>query len=312
MLIKNNEPYVLTEADKKAVEKEIGGKWPVLIKIPENAYTPPRRYDTEKARKTDRVYRRDRPPFHIIPMKSEISGPNGMELWQYSRIPVGKDPKTDQYKLAEAYLELEEEMTIEKNQMELMFFLLFKSSVRQGGPNTKTNRPIFRVVNKEKEVSDIVALRKIKSKVENFIFDKMHLDHIKVVAQSYQISGTELMGENELRHTLATKLEALGMQGYEEFINRVQPDQSGEEINRKTQRLALLQEAKDLNIIGTDRGKQKWYFLNEEGKTESVICELIAGMSIEKTLEWKVETDTDLFERIKESLELKKSTAGSK
>ena len=293
MLIKNNEIYKLTEADKKKVEAEISGKWPVKIELPKKAFTPPRRYDTEKSRSTARVYRRDRPPFHVIPLKSAVSGPDGMELWMYSRLPVGLDPKTQQYKLVDTYMELEDEMEFGKNDIELVFFLLFKSSVREGGPNTKTLRPLFKVVNREKELSDNVALRKIKAKVENAIFDKMSIEHVKLVSQSYQISGTELMGENELRTHLAAKLEAGGIRAYEEFINRVTPDKSGEEINRKTQRLATLQEAKDLKIIGTDRQKQKWYFLSEEGKAESPICELIAGMSIENTLEFKVETDTD-------------------
>lgn len=306
MLLRDNKPYEMTSSDEKMVMDEIG-KFPCVIRFPKSAYTAHRTYDTEKTRKSkDRVVRRDRPIIHPIPLKSEVMGPNGSELWMWSRLPVSINEKTGQPRLTTTYLELDSEMTLQKRDMELVFFLLFKSSVREGGPNTRTSRPLFYFENKEKEIVSIAALRKVKSKVESLIWDKMHIDHLRVMAQAYGIGGSNLMGENELKHTLATKVEVQGIKGYEDFLQKATPDKSGEEISRRTQRLAMIQEAKDLKIIGTDKTNQKWYFLNEEGKNESVICELMAGMSIETTLMFKIESDTDLYERLKEAVDLKK------
>lgn len=308
MLIKNNEIYKLTEQDRAELMKEIG-KFPMVIKLPPTAYTAPREYETELKRKSQIVSRRRRPLIHPIPMKAEVHTPTGIEFWQYSRIPASRNAKTETWKISDAFIELEDEMQLTERDTELAFFLAFKSSVRMGGKNTRTPRPLFMIENREKEVESTVKLGKIKSKVESNIYDKMHIDHVRVMAKSYGMGGVDLMGENELRHALVMKLAAKGLPAYEEFMTRLVPEKSGEDINRRTLRLALIQEAKDLKVIGTNKNNDKWHWLNDEGKSQGVICEHMAGYSMEQSLEFKVNTDSDLYDKIVESIKAKKVEA---
>lgn len=306
MLYLNHEPVQFTAQMRKEVEEFTGGKYPVIIKWPKDIYSTP---------KSSKNKRRDRPPITIIPYKAVVHGENGTELWIYSDTPAKKN-KEGQNLYSPIHMELDEMAAIGKEKMELLYFLIFKSTVRLNSKNLQPGvRPMFRIENREKERAAAAELKKIRAKAEYILYERITGDDLVTVAMAMNVSNATLMGPNELKETISRRLEIKGTkEGYEEFLEMLkledEKDEKNSPLNRNTQNKAILQKAKDAKLIEADKGGKAWWFLDAEGKRTSKVCDTLAGMSIDQSLIYAIGKNAELMETIRQSVEEKE--VGSK
>lgn len=309
MLFVNNEKYELTAADTKAVREFVGHKFPVTLKWPEKMYSA-RSNMTMGMGKQSRV-KRDRPPLTLIPMKSQIFDNGRSELWIYSDMPPKLKKDSDPI-YSPMHIELDEVAQIDENRIDLLFFLIFKSNVRDGSPYLKPGgRPMFRIENREAERESRVKIKKFKSRVEDVLYNKIKDKDLLDIALAMQIQGASLMGPNEQREAIEAKLaRANTVEAYEKFMQLCKADDESQKneklpLNKEVKKLSLLQKAKEMQLISYDKQLKSWWFLDSEKKRTGKVCEVLAGMDEEQSLLFAIEKDPSIMNSIEDGLKVK-------
>lgn len=282
MLLKNDEIYKLTDKDVKAVYEKLGWKKdkinkPAIIKLPEEQYT----FDRANNRKV-------RPSRIHIPLEEKEDSPTeGTIKWNYCERPPQKNRETGAFVYDRKVLPMTGDFSLKQDKIELLWFLLFKSSVRkpnydengnlEPGEKPAKSRPCFYFQNKGKEALIKLAKRELRSEVESLILGRNAWPEQKI--RTYAVAfGCDIDPEdgiNEVKAVLLGKIEST-LNGYQEFANL-----SGAEND--AQILYIINLAKNKKKIGINEEKNAWYYM-EDGQMKSKICNLRGSVGPEMSL----------------------------
>lgn len=312
MLFKNDEKYTLTSDDYRKMSEIIGcgyesgkGKPPgfkdfpkggVVIKYPKTAFT----------KNPDNPTRLDRPPQMIVEYEQHLETTDGTVKWNYCKRPPmvkeGQSPKY--YSDGNAALMMTHHFQIRENQPDLLFFLCCIS--RRGAHVENVIRAAYEIENKRKDSVDRNRKRQNKVDVEAAIFhakNKMHEKDIARIAKAMKVPNIDGMDDEEMRDALMIKIEAMeaspDKNGYSTFLEYTDTGIVGSRVDL----LALIQQAKDMNLIKFHSLSNKWGAIDKNGKKIATICPLAPGRDADDSLEYHATTDEEVAAQIKQLVE---------
>jgi hypothetical protein len=285
-LVRNGEPYKLTEEDKKRIRNLVGNKFPVKFKMVPELYKPD---PINKGRII-------RPPGVNITTKSVVSEDGEYVTWMYGR--TFKKDKNNKMTSSDGMISFETELSVGANQMDWLYFLLFCCPILKGSkhatPNTRT---MFMLEDIEKESMDIVNREKDQSAAIYFItggeWSEVKIRKVAAAMNIPHAMDSGLIGISQLQATLVALVKK--DKGLKEFMALTK---SSEEIEIR----AKIREFEDLNLIKfTD---SSWYFLamNTEKSQYEVaakICDIAAGKSALDSLIYLLKTDKNKWEQFR-------------
>lgn len=289
--------------DKKDVEKGKFPKFKMVVRMPDSMYQK----DPHNPKPT-------RPPVSVIPLNAFISGQDGTEKWNYGDNRK-KDTKKESWIYAatfqgkeQQHFEFTDTFTFTETKIDLVYFLLFISPMREIPGESTQQRALrgvkenqrfgFVVEQKEKEAASRIEHRKIRAAVEMAIMEGLSVSDIRFIGSSMGVSNADTKGELELRDELLSvvdRLEKAGKKGYETFVEF-------SKLDEKTEIASIVQNAIDLSIIKEDQKNMKYVYVNEKGVTTNSITGTIAGRTLRESLEYYLLNNPADFETMKESV----------
>jgi len=283
-LLKNGVPYTLTDADKSAIRKKVGNKFPVKFKMVPELFRPD---PVNKGRII-------RPPGVNIVTKSVVTHEDEFVTWVYGR--TFKKDKNGTLTSSDSMISFEVEMTVGSNRMDFLFFLLNCCPILKGSihatPNTRT---MFMLENIEAESAEFVDREKKEAAAIWFITGEWTENKVRKVAAAMSIPNAldkNLIGISQVQATLVSLVKkSHGLNAFMEIT------QSEMEMDIR----AKIQELTDLNLINFS---DAWYFLSfnkDQSKYEisSKICDVIVGKSPMDSLIYVLKTDKNKWEQFK-------------
>ena len=291
MLLKNDQIYKLTDKDVKSVYDKLNWKLgkknkPAIVKIPEELYT----FDRSNNRKI-------RPSRIHIPLEDKEDNDNeGTIKWNYCERPPQRD-KDGAFKYDRKVFPMTGDFPLSQDKIELLWFLLFKSSVRkpnydengnlEPGEKLPKSRPCFYFQNKGKEAIIKLAKRQLRSEVESLILGKNAWPEERI--RKYAVAfGCDIDPEdsiNEVKAILLGRIEGTP-NGYQEFANL-------SEAENDAGILFIINNAKKKKAIGVSDEKNAWFFM-EDGKFKTKICNLRGSVSDEMSLVMFIKDNPDV------------------
>ena len=225
MLLKNDVVYQLSEKEIKAVYTKLGWSQTKRNK-PANFKIPDERYTFDKANN-----RKVRPSRLNIPLIEHEDHPKeGTIRWNYCERPPQRNRESGQFVYTNKYLGMTGDFQLTQDKIELLWFLLFKSSVRrpnkdefgqlEEGEKEAKSSPCFYVQNKGKEAIVKLAKRELRSTVEGLLLGKNAWPEEKIrrFAVAFGCDIEEDDSIQEVKAVLLGRIEAI-KDGYQEFAN---------------------------------------------------------------------------------------------
>ena len=259
----NGDSQYAKEFQKKKPEIEAVG-WPVKLRIVPTWVTGTKASDGQWVQNV--------PPQFINFVATEFSEDEGSVEWRYSPTPARK--KGDELIFptrGERFFENNKRvMSFNKDQIDLLFFLIYKSSHKGR---------IFEVVDERGEAENRVSIKRKQAKLTEALYGTSspltgNFNMIKTVAQSWGIPNVERSTESLLLDNLeravmeGQKMKDKGknVRGIDEFIKDISMDEL-------TKIRAVVQEAIDANVIAFNENTHNygWFFLDGEGKWSTKI-----------------------------------------
>jgi len=248
-LLKNGEPYKLTEADKNKVREELGSKFPAVFKMPEKW-----QIKDPNPKNKNRIIR---PPGVIVRTKAVVEENGEFVTWQWSRTftPQGQGKAL---KGSDGVINFNTEMKVGNNEMDKLFFLLFCTPQRQGVLHSGRNT-CFVLENKEKEAKAILEKDALQAAAIYHITTEFSTEKVRKIAAFYDVPGAldiAATGEMEIRQSLLSVLK-LRPNGFAEFAKNIKLE---EEIEIAAE-IAWLEDQNLLKYIDGDG----WVLLKPDG-----------------------------------------------
>lgn len=300
MLLKNDVVYTLSEKEIKAVYTKLG--WtPNKKNKPANFKIPDERYTFDKANN-----RKVRPSRLNIPLIEHEDHPKeGTIRWNYCERPPQKNRETGMFVYTNKYFAMTGDFQLSQDKIELLWFLLFKSSVRrpnrdefgalEEGEKEAKSSPCFYVQNKGKEALAKLAKRELRASVEGLLLGKNAWPEEKI--RRFAIAFGCDVGEDdsiqEVKATLLGRIEAV-KDGYKEFAEL--SDTEGD-----VERLYIVNSAKKHESISFDHETNTWYFM-EGGKRKGKITNGRGSMTPEMSLVTFIADNPDIGAAIEMSM----------
>jgi len=270
MLLKNDVVYTLSEKEKEKVYSKLG--WnkkktnkPANFKIPEERYT----FDKANNRKV-------RPSRLNIPLvEHEDNKDEGTIRWNYCERPPVRNRETGMFVYDKKYLPMTGDFQLPQEKIELLWFLLFKSSVRrpnrdefgnlEEGEKEAKSSPCFYVQNKGKEALAKLAKRELRASVEGLLLGKNAWPEEKIrrFAIAFGCDVEEDASIQEVKAMLLGRIEAV-KDGYKEFAEL--SDTEGD-----VDRLYIVNSAKKHGSISFDYESNAWYFMEGDKRKGKIV-----------------------------------------
>ncbi len=195
-------------------------------------------------------------------------------------------------------------LTLQIDDLDLIFFLLYKSQLVEGGKNNYQNQTKMLALIDERKVAQKEADKiKAESKLNALIFNEEEMgglsdDDLRSVASAYGIVSADTEEIDIIRVALKNKINrtANGKDRFYEFVN----------LDEMTEIKIAIQRASEKKIIGIDnsnKNKKRWAFCDKDGMARGEkICELIGGTKPELTLAKFLSKHENIYKGIKEKL----------
>lgn len=313
MLYKNDELFSAKgskewETIKESLLKK--QKFPMVIKMPSYMYS-----------KSEGNEKEDRPANATIPLAVHKNDDNGTVKWNYC---TGRDKVKESWEyfytgqgVRQKVITYADSMTITKDQIDLVYFLLEISPLRFIPGETKesmisrgvkpSQRFQYVIEDKEAEAGLKINIKNQRRKIENAIMDEevgLSLDNIRVIASSFHITNADTKGELELKDELLTHIERLqqtGKGGYAQFMQL-------SKLDKITSVRAAVQKAVDMKLI-KENNKTKSYYYVKDGKEANVICSVIGARTLRESVEFHLEQNPGAFDELLQSMKEKELVA---
>ena len=252
MLYKNDDgPIRLSKADVASIEKHFHGKFPVKVVYPSERIV--------KSRLKHNVLP-DKPNSISFDLKGTVKTNDGVEVWRYAEQVVADDLGRKQY-LPKKF-RYNGARYLERTDIELIYFLLRKSSFCQGGDN-EGKRVKFVFEDLVSEAEKKAEKRETDNKLATLLYNKetgLSEERLRLVAKAYFVRGVDDLTISQVRIILDGKVHK-SKDGPEKFFDMVNAD---EELKARES----IQKAVDMGLIVS--GPKEWAWKTPEGKTEHI------------------------------------------
>jgi len=250
MLYKNEVIYELSRFPKEieAVEKHFHGKFPVKVVYPPDRIMPS---------KLKHNRRPDKPNSISFDLKATVKTPVGTEVWRYAEnIIIGEQGKK-RY-IPKKFL-FDGTKFLDRNDIELIYFLLRKSEYCLGGDNQgKMTKFMFEDLITEADKK--AEKKKIETKINILLYgDDLALseERLRQVAMAYGIKNVDTFTFSQVKILISNKINE-SKTGADRFFDMVNAD---EEIAARVS----IQRAIDMDVLKYDKNKATWLWKTQEG-----------------------------------------------
>lgn len=244
------DPYVL---EYEAAVKEIRSKFKFPIQIKDKFG---KRINPTGANEPDKVM--------AIPLTANIISKNGSpEFWRYAPgYPQGKDMKPSKTRLI-----VKRGMFIQANEMELAFFMLYKSEQVKNGT--------LQVVDRQKDAKKKIAARSKMISTRYLLYDEKSPAYaanetLREVALAFGVSHAtnEDYSIEEIKIALENVIEQAEMNGDTERDERA--FKNALDLDEMVQKRAAVQRAVDQKII--EFKYPQWILIDKDGRKQDNLC----------------------------------------
>jgi len=253
MLYKNDVIYDLSKAklEIEEIEKYFHNKFPVKVVYPSERIV-------ESRLKHNRLP--DKPNSISFDLKATVKTDKGTEVWRYAEQVVTDDRGRKQY-LPKKF-RYNGARYLERTDIELIFFLLRKSTFCQGGDN-EGRRVKFVFEDLVSEAEKQAARKETENKLATLLYNKetgLSEERLRLVAKAYFVKNVDELTISQVRIILDGKVHR-SKDGPEKFFKMVNADV---ELNARQS----IQKAVDMGLIVS--GAKEWAWKTPEGKTEHI------------------------------------------
>ena len=267
MLYKNDEPYKLDKNEVEAVKKFFHNKFPVKVVYPPERITKSRLPHNRLP---------DKPNSMSFDLKATVRTGSGMEVWRYAEDVVFDSKGKKKY--VPKKFRFNGSRFLDRNEIELIFFLLFKSEYRlksaeelKADKNLKQTRiPKFMFEDLVSEAEKKAEAKAMESKISVLLYNKelgLPEDRIRLVAKAYHIKGVDELSLSQVKILVDNKIHDKKLGGPDKFFEMVNAD---EELEAR----ASLQKVIDLNYLRYDGSKNAWFWNTEGENGKGVLCKV--------------------------------------
>jgi hypothetical protein len=253
MLYKNDEQIKLNKAEIDSLVKHFHGKFPVKIIYPQERIIPSKL-------KHNRLP--DKPNSISFDLKAIVKTENGAEVWRYAEQVIIDNGGKKKY--VPKKFRFSGSRFLERNDIELIYFLLNKSEYCRGGKNQgKMVKFVFEDLVTEAEKR--AEKKEIDTKIDMLLYNKdmgLPEERLRLVAKAYFIKNVDELTLSQVKNTLNDRIHD-GKSGPDKFFDMVNAD---EELNTR----ASIQKAIDMQLLVYDLGKKTWEWKTSEGKREQI------------------------------------------
>jgi hypothetical protein len=269
MLFKNEEPFRLDMAPEKikAIEKHFHGKFPVKV-----VYPP------ERIVKSRLPHNRlpDKPQSISFDLKAVVKTPNGTETWRYAD-NVYADNKGIKKYTPKKFI-FNGTRWLDRNDIELIYFLLEKSEYCRGGKN-EGSKVKFAFEDLVTEAEKKVEKKQLEAKIFNLLFHEdfaLPEEKLRAVAMAYSIRNVETLTLPQVKMRLDGIIHATP-DGADRFFKMIDAD---EEIKTRVS----IQKIIDMELLRFDGAKRAWFWQTVGDKGSSMLCKVAPNKTPEATL----------------------------
>ncbi len=267
MLYKNDEPYKLDKNEVEAVKKFFHNKFPVKVVYPPERITKSRLPHNRLP---------DKPNSMSFDLKATVRTGSGMEVWRYAEDVVFDSKGKKKY--VPKKFRFNGSRFLDRNEIELIFFLLFKSEYRlksaeelKADKNLKQTRiPKFMFEDLVSEAEKKAEAKAMESKISVLLYNKelgLPEDRIRLVAKAYHIKGVDELSLSQVKILVDNKIHDKKLGGPDKFFEMVNAD---EELEDR----ASLQKVIDLNYLRYDGSKNAWFWNTEGENGKGALCKV--------------------------------------
>lgn len=269
MLYKNEVPYELSRFQKEIdeIETHFHGKFPVKVVY------PPERIVKSKL-KHNRLP--DKPNSISFDLKATVKTPSGTESWRYAENVIIDNKGVKKY-LPKKF-RFDGARFLERNDIELIFFLLKKSPYCLGGTN-QGRMVKFMFEDLVSEADKKVRKKKIEAKIDGLLYgEDFGLPEAKLrdVAKAYFINNVDGLTLSQVQIVLSSKIHET-KDGPDNFFRMVNAD---EEIQTRKS----IQKAMDMGVLKHDTTKRTWSWETKGEKGSTLICKTPPNKSASESL----------------------------
>jgi hypothetical protein len=295
MLYKNEEIYVLSTRPEeiKAIEKFFHNKFPVKVVYPPERIVPSKL-------KHNRLP--DKPNSMSFDLKATVKTKNGTEVWRYAENVTVNEKGVKKY--TPKKFSFNGARFLDRNEIELIYFLLKKSQYCKGGDNEgRLVKFVF-----EDLVSDAdkkAEKKSLEAKIGGLLYGELALpeEKLRAVAKAYFVKNVDSLSASQVKIVLENKIHE-SKDGATRFFDMVNAD---DEIDTRVS----IQKAIDMELLKFDANKKAWYWKTKEGK-DIVACKVPPSKSATDSLYEFYNGDESFREDLKASLLTKKVKVGKK
>lgn len=250
-------PIRLTDAEIKGVENHFHGKFPVKV-----VYPP------DRVKKSRLAHNRlpDQPNSISFDYKAVVKTPKGVQVWRYAENVI-TDVKGHKRYVPKKFL-YDGIRHLQRNDIELIFFLLRKSEYCLGGDNYQ-GTPKFMFEDLVTAAEKRAEKKRIETKVNNLLYDEEYAlteDKLRAVARAYQITGVDELRLAQIKNILSDKIFATA-EGPDAFFTMIEDD---EQIKARQS----ISKAMEMGILKCDTDKRQWYWQAKGENGISNICKV--------------------------------------
>lgn len=262
-LYKNDVPFELHRNPKEleAIREYFHNKFPVKV-----VYTPDRVVKSRLKHNT----KPDKPNSIAFDLKAIVKSPSGSEVWRYAENVITDDKGRKKY-IPQSFILFGEKM-LNENDIELIYFLLRKSSFCLGGDN---QGPMTKFMFEDlvTEAEKKAEKKKIEAKVGRMLYDDDGLSEEKLrsIAKAYQITGVDGLTINQVRNMLEVRIFAKP-EGPKEFFSMAKND-------KEIQSRKVITDAKDKGILAYSAKDKNWKWKSVRENGNVLICSVPANKS---------------------------------
>jgi hypothetical protein len=253
MLYKNDEQIKLNKAEIDSIVKHFHGKFPVKIVYPQ-----------ERIVKSRLAHNRlpDSPNSISFDLKSIVKTENGAEVWRYAEQVIIDNGGKKRY--VPKKFRFNGARFLERNDIELIYFLLNKSEHCKGGKNQgRMVKFVFEDLVTEAEKK--AEKKELETKIGMLLYNKdmgLSEERLRLVAKAYFIKNVDELTLPQVKILLEAEIHK-SKSGADKFFDMVNAD---EELNSR----ASIQKAVDMKLLVYDLDKKAWGWKTAEGKIEQI------------------------------------------
>ena len=255
MLYKNDVIYDLSKAkvEIEEIEKHFHGKFPVKVVY------PPERIVKSKLKHNRKP---DKPASISFDLKAIVKTPTGTEVWRYAENVIIDEKGFKRY-TPKKFL-FHGSKWLNRNDIELIYFLLMKSEYCKGGANQGTMvKFVFEDLVTEAEKR--AEKKALSTKIDGLLYGEnfgLPEEKLRAVAKAYFINNVDGLTLAQVQWQLDTRINSTP-DGQDKFLKMVNAE---DEIKTRMS----IQKAMDIELLKYDVGKKTWFWQTEGEKGATI------------------------------------------